>query len=198
MENARIISKYDSISGPTPEWLNSFVTVQKPNGSLQICLDPTDLNKYIVHPVCNSYTLDEILDKLRGSLFFAVFDMTKGFFHVPMDEKSKLLTAMLTPFGTYIYNVLAMGLADATDLFEICIHQLLQDLEGVLNIADDILVFGRTEQEFNTNVIKFLDHCVDEDIHLNADKVRINTDRVPFFGHVLTKEGFYLMNPKLS
>ena len=59
MENTGIISKYDSISGPAPEWLNSFVTVRKPNGSLHICLDPTDLNKHIVHPVCNSYTLDE-------------------------------------------------------------------------------------------------------------------------------------------
>ena len=94
-----------------------FVTVQKPNGSLQICLDPTDLNKYIVHPVCNSYTLDEILDKLRGSLFFTVFDMTKGFFHVPMNEKSKLLTAMLTPYGTYIYNVLVMGLIYLKSVF---------------------------------------------------------------------------------
>ena len=58
------------------------------------------------------------------------------------DEKSKLLTAMLTPYGIYIYNVLAMGLADTTDTFELCIHQLLQDLQGVLNIADDIFVFG--------------------------------------------------------
>ena len=48
MENAGIISKYDSISGPVPEWLNSFVTVRKPNGSLRICLDLMDLNKYIV------------------------------------------------------------------------------------------------------------------------------------------------------
>ena len=48
MENAGIISKYDSISGPAPECLNSFVTVRKPNGSLHICLDPTDLNKHIV------------------------------------------------------------------------------------------------------------------------------------------------------
>ena len=171
MENAGIISKYDSISGPAPEWLNSFVTVRKPNGSLHICLDPTDLNKHIVCPVCNSYTLDEIIDKLKGSLFFAVFDTTKGFFHVPMDEKSKLLTAMLTPYGIYIYNVLAMGLADATDIFELCIHQLLHDLQGVLNIADDILVFGRMREEFNSNVISFLDRCVKEDIHLNPDKV---------------------------
>ena len=43
-----------------------------PMDPLESVFDPTDLNKYIVHPVCNSYTLDEILDKLRGSLFFAV------------------------------------------------------------------------------------------------------------------------------
>ena len=90
-----------------------------------------------------------------------------------------------------------MGLADATDLFEICIHQFFQDLEGVLNIADDILVFGRTEQEFNTNVIKFLDHCVDEDIHLNADKVRINTEYLSLVTFSPKKE-FYQMNPRSS
>ena len=150
MEKAGIILEYDSISGPAPEWLNSFVTVRKPNRSLHICLDPTDLNKHIVRPVCNSFMLDEIIDKLKGSLFFAVFDTTKGFFHVPMDEKSKLLTVMLTPYGIYIYNMLAMGLADATDIFELCICQLLHDLQGVLNIADDILVFGRTKEELNS------------------------------------------------
>ena len=59
----------------------------------------------------------------------------------------------------------------------------------MLNIVDDILVFGRTKSEFNANVISFLDRCVQEDIHLNPDKVQINTDSVPFFGHVLTKDG---------
>ena len=37
----------------TPEWLNSFVIVKKPNGNLRVCLDPTDLNKYIIRPICN-------------------------------------------------------------------------------------------------------------------------------------------------
>ena len=82
-----------------------------------------------------------------------------------------------------------MGPADATDIFELCIHPLLQGLQGVLNIADDILVFGRMREEFNSNVISFLDRCVKEDIHLNADKVQINMDNIPFFGHVLTKDG---------
>ena len=40
MENAGIISKYDSISGPAPEWLNAFVTVHKPNGSESVLTQP--------------------------------------------------------------------------------------------------------------------------------------------------------------
>ena len=77
-------------------------------------------------------------------MFFAVFDTTKAFFHIPIDADSQLLTAMLTPYGIYIYNVLAMGLADVTDIFETVIRDLLKDLNGVLNIADDVLVFGNT------------------------------------------------------
>ena len=95
-----------------------FCDHQKPNGKLHVCLDPTALNQYIVQPVCNSLTLDEIINKLKGAMFFAVFNTTKGFFHILIDADSQLLTAMLTPYGIYNYNVLAMGLADATDIFE--------------------------------------------------------------------------------
>ena len=52
----------------TPEWLNSFVIVKKPNGNLRVCLDPTDLNKHIIHPICNMRTLEEIIDMLKGSI----------------------------------------------------------------------------------------------------------------------------------
>ena len=78
MEKAGIISKLDC-NTPTP-WLNSYVIVKKPNGSLRICLDPTNLNKYIVQPVCNSHTLDDVSYLLKDAKHFSVFDATKGFF----------------------------------------------------------------------------------------------------------------------
>ena len=58
----------------TPELLNSFVIVKKPNGNLRVCLDPTDLNKYIICPICNMRTLEEIIDMLKGSMYFAVLN----------------------------------------------------------------------------------------------------------------------------
>ena len=89
---------------------------------------------------------------------------------------------MLTPFGMYVYNMLAMGLSNATDLFETCIREILEGLSGITNIADDVLIFGRTECEFKSNVISFVDRCVKQDMHLNADKYRSTAQRYPSLG----------------
>ena len=169
--------------------VNSLVIVKKPNGSLRICLDPTDLNKDIIRPVCNSQTMDDVVHRLKGAKFFTVFDTSKGFFHIPLDQESKLLTAMLTPFGIYVYNVLAMGLSNATDLFETCMREVLQGLNGCTNIADDVLMYVSTHDKFKTNVLAFLDRIVQKDMHLNPDKVKIDCHEVPLFRNVLSKEG---------
>ena len=108
---------------------------------------------------------------------------------MPLDDNSKLLTAMLTPIGVSIYNVLAMGLTNANDIFKQCLCDILHGLDGVFNIADDILVIDETYGEFKDNVIRFLDRYVEKDLHLNADKFKLDYDTVTFFGHHLTKDG---------
>ena len=177
---------------PTPEWLNSFIIVKMPNGNLKVCLDPTSLNKSIIRPVCNMRTLEEIIDLLKGSVYFAVFDSTKSFFHVPIDDDSKQLTVMLTPIGIYLYTILAMGLLNATDIFETCMRNIVDGLQRVVNIADDILVFASDYDTFKSNVVSFLDHCVEHNLHLNPDKIHINVDSIPFFGQMLTKQGLMM------
>ena len=139
-----------------------------------------------------------MIDKLKHVKYFVVFYTSKGFFHVPLDQESKLLTAMLTPFGIYVYNILAMGLSNTTDLFETCIRDILQGLNGCTNIADDVLVFGTTCDEFKSNVISFLDHCVEEDMHLNPDNIKIECPEVPFFRNVLSKDGLSPDNKKVE
>ena len=130
-----------------------------------------------------------MVHKLKDTKYFAIFDTNKGFFHIPLDAESKILTAMLTPFRIYVYNILAMGLSNATDVFEICMCEVLQGLKGCTNIADDILMYGSMCGDFKTNVLAFLDHCVQENMHLNPDKVKLDCPEVPFFRNVLSKDG---------
>ena len=91
----------------TLEWLNSFVIMNQ-----------MAILEFVIHPVCNIRTLEEIIDMLKGYMYFAVFNSTKSFFHVPLDHESKQLMVMLTPIGIYLYNVLTMGLSNATDIFK--------------------------------------------------------------------------------
>ena len=81
MVKAGILTKLDK--NQATEWLNSFVVVRKPSGKLRVCLDPTDLNPHIIHPVCNSNTLDDIVHKLCKAKYMACFDALKVSFMYP-------------------------------------------------------------------------------------------------------------------
>ena len=187
MEQQGIISELDH--SQATEWLNSFVVVKKPNSDLRIFLDPSNLNKYIVRPVCNLNTLDEVSFKLKDVKFFSVFNAIKGFFHLPLNERSKLLTAMLTPLRMCVFNVLTMGISNSNDLFESVLRELLQGLEGIFNITGDILVFGTTQQQHDCNVIASLERCLEVDLKLNLTKIRLNCSKVTFLGQHISAEG---------
>ena len=171
-----------------PEWLNSFVCPVKDDGGLRVCLDPTGLNPYIVRPVFNSHTLDEISYKLKVKVL-TVCDANKCFFQVPLHKDSQPLTAMLTPEGIYVHNVLAMGLSLASDVFEQIIRDITKDLNGVLNIADDLLVYGSTIEEHDNNLKALLDRCRDVNLTLNPKKLRFKSNNVPFFCNIVTSKG---------
>ena len=71
-------------------------------------------------------------------------------------------------------------------------QNIIDGLEGVVNIADDVLVFAMKHDKFKENVINFLDRCVEHDLCLNPEKIRINVDSVPFFRQTLTKDGLQM------
>ena len=62
----------------------------------------------------------------------------------------------------------------------------------MVNIADNVLNSATKYDKFKENVINFLDICIEHDLHLNPDKIRINLDSVPFFGQTLTKDGLQM------
>ena len=76
--------------------------------------------------------------------------------------------------------------------------EIVKDLNGVINIVDDVRVFGVGKENFQNNVISFLDCCVERDLHFNPDKIQIDVLSVPFFGQTLTKQGLKMNHKKLE
>ena len=77
-------------------WIGSKVVVPKPNGNLRICLDPKDLNRVLQRENYPLPTIKEVPSRLHGAKVFAMLNVTSGFWHVVLDEKSSFLTTFNT------------------------------------------------------------------------------------------------------
>ena len=67
--------------------------------------------------------------------------------------------------------------------------EAFEDLSGVKTIADDILVWGRSEAEHNHRLEQVLKWSRKVGLKLNRSKMKIMTAEVPYIGHVLTSNG---------
>ena len=76
---------------------------------LQICLDPTNLNKAIVREPYHFKTPEDIAHLLADATVLTVLDCKKGYWHQQLDEESSYLTTFNTEFGRYRYTVMPFG-----------------------------------------------------------------------------------------
>ena len=134
------------VEEPT-EWCSGMVVIPKPNGQVRICVDLTKLNKSIKrgrHPL---QAVDQTLVQLAGAKVFTKLDANSGFWQIPLTPESQHLTTFITPFGRYCFTRMPFGITSAPEFFQREMSILLRGLEGVVCQIDDILIYGRNQQE---------------------------------------------------
>ena len=169
---------------------SSMVVVEKPStGQLRICLDAPELNKYILRENCQIPTKEEIQAKCKDAKVFSKIDASAAFWHLKLDEESSYLCTFSTPFGRFRFLVMAYGIKSASEIFHRELWKLFEDIEGVVNIHDDIIIYSNNAEEHLDKLLQVLEICRQNGIKLNLDKLVIGVKEVPFFGELLTDEG---------
>ncbi|KAG1653254.1 hypothetical protein GQR58_025728 [Nymphon striatum] len=108
------------VTEPT-DFVSPFLVVPKPNGKVRLVVDYKGLNKFVKRPVHPFPTIREVKMAIPPEAkWFATFDATRGYWQVPLDEDSQLLTTFLTPWGRYCYTRAPMGLSSSGD--EYCLR----------------------------------------------------------------------------
>ena len=186
MERDGIICK---VTEPT-QWVNALVVCEKPKThKLRVCLDPRPLNKAILRPHYPLPTLEDVTSKLTGAKFFSVLDARSGYWAIKLSEESSLLTTFNTTVGRYRFLRLPFGIVSAQDEFQRRVDETYEGLQGVAGIVDDIVVFGKTRKEHDSNLRAMLSRTREKGVRLNPDKCRICVSEVSYFGHRLTANG---------
>ena len=124
MEEIGVIVKQHE---PT-KWVNSMVTVQKPNGKLRICIDPRDLNKATLREHYPLRTVEEVISQMPNAKIFSKLDATSGFWQLRLDEPSSKLCTFIIPYGRHRVVRLPFGIKSAPEVFQKIISQMVSDI----------------------------------------------------------------------
>lgn len=183
MEQQGIIAK---VEGPT-DWVSSMVIAKKSNGDLRICLDPKELNEYIKREHFRLPTLDEIVSNISGSKYFSTLDASCGFWQVKLCETD--LCTFNTPFGRYKFLRMPYGICSASEVFHKKIYENFDDLDGVCMYIDDLLIYGKNEEEHDNRLRTVLDRCRKINLKLNIKKCKFRLNEIKYLGHIISKDG---------
>lgn len=177
------------------EWCSNMLIRERP-GKLRLCIDPSQtINLAIERPTYQMPTLEENLHRLKKAKCFSLVDVREAFQHIPLTHESSILTTMRTPKGRYRWTRLPFGISSAPEEFQRRIHEELEGLNGICNIADDILIFGsgdnyeEAEKDHDSNITALLKRCSDRNIKLNKKKFKFKLNSVKFMGFIITNEG---------
>ena len=178
----------EQVNQPT-EWCSGMVVVPKPNGSVRICVDLTNLNKNVQRERHILPSVEQTLAQIGGAKVFSKLDANSGFWQVELSHDSSLLTTFITPFGRFCFKRLPFGITSAPEYFQRKMSDILSGLKGVVCLIDDVLVYGATQEDHDKNLLAVLNRIQDAGLTLNREKCVFSTTTIKFLGQVVDVNG---------
>ncbi|PFX12900.1 von Willebrand factor D and EGF domain-containing protein [Stylophora pistillata] len=114
------------------------------------------------------------------------------------DEESSYLTTLNSPYGSYRFKRMPFGLKMSQDIFQTRIDQTFERCDGVIGIANDIVIYGDSEASHDANMNGMISRCKETGLKLNTEKCFIKQDQFKFYGIICTKDGIQLDPIKVS
>ena len=182
------------VNEPT-DWVNQMAIVQKKNGDLRICIDPQHLNKVLKREHYRLPTFEDTLPQFENAKIFSKLDIKEAYWHVRLDQKSSLLTTMITPYGRFRWTRLPFGLCVSGEIFPKKLAEALEGLSGCINVADDIVVAGcgntmeEALRDHKNKLTKLRERCKSKSININETKTLETQEEIEFMGHCISAEG---------
>ena len=81
-----------------------------------------------------------------------------------------------------------IGISSAPEVYQHVIQQVLSDCEGVENISDDIIVYGKTTEEHDERLKQVLEKMKGKNQTVSAEKCKFDMTKLVFMGLMLTNK----------
>ena len=183
--------------GASP-WASPLHMTPKADGTWRPCGDYRRLNMTTEadhYPMPNMADLTASIGKAR---VFSKLDLLKGYFQVPVYPEDVPKTAIVTPFGSYIFHYSTFGLRNSGATFQRLMDQILGHLTYCIVYVDDILVFSENHHDHRHHLREVLRLLQENGLVVRPDKCAFGTETVQFLGHQISPDGIHPCQAKSS
>ena len=181
------------------DWCSPLVIVPKQNGQPRVCVDYTMLNKQVHRPLYPLRTPKDAVSSLPpGAQFFTTLDAANGYWQLPLDGDSQMLTAFITPWGRFKFLRTPMGLNSTGDSYCRRGDIALDGIGNLAKVVDDIIVADTSLDDHITRVRSVLERCRQHGITLRPEKFQFAQARVKYCGYIVSPDGKEIDPDKLA
>ena len=178
----------EEVTGTSTEWVSPIHIVHK-DGKRRMTIDMRMANEAISRVRKPIPLPDEVLTDLNGSCFFSKIDLNSAYLQIPLTQESRFITTFQTHEGLYRYKRLFFGVTSASEEFQGVMSKVLSGIPGCRNIADDIIVFGKSKEEHDEALHNVLTRLLESGLTINRSKCKFRKSSVDFFGFEVSDKG---------
>ncbi|KAK3236488.1 hypothetical protein CYMTET_53375 [Cymbomonas tetramitiformis] len=142
--------------------------------------------------------IQQLFDSMHGAKYFSSFDAVDGFWQMAMASEDVEKTAFTSPYGSYEWLVMPMGLTNSPSCYQRRMQRALGHLPFVRIFLDDCILFSNTLEEHLSHLQQFLEVCENQGIYLKESKCQLLQTQIRFLGHVISREGSQPQHDKLA
>ena len=183
-EEIENMQKLNVIEPSDSPYCSPIVIVKKKDQTNRVCLDFRALNRITVFDAEPIPNVEDIFAKLAGNVFFSCFDLTKGYWQVPLTDDAKVKTAFQTPKGLMQFRVMPFGLVNAGATFSRLMRKLLEGMKNLDNFIDDVMVFTRTWELHMSVLRELFVRLKNARLTIKSSKCCIGFSKIDCLGHV--------------
>ena len=130
--------------GTRSEWISGTFIVPKKDGKARWVSDFRALNTAIRRKVCPLPRTQDILRRRKNCRHLTKIDLSMCYYTYELDDASKELCTIATPFGLCRYKRLPQGISQSPDIAQELIEKTLEGIEGIECYIDDVAIFSDT------------------------------------------------------
>ncbi|MGL5708136.1 MAG: reverse transcriptase domain-containing protein [Aeromonas sp.] len=182
------LEKKGVVEESTSQWLNPVVLVRKKNGSLRFCMDFRKLNEAVELDHYEIPRINQLVTSLRDQKYFSSIDLKDGFYHIDIVPTDRCKTAFYTGKKLMQFKKMPQGYKNSPATFQRAMDYIFKDIINEICIVyiDDILVFGRTEDEHDKNFEKVVDRIKEYKLQENLEKRIFKVEKIEFLGYEIS------------